>query len=90
VIKIWDVAPARTLITLEGPTFVQELDWSPDGQRIATIHGLRDIYIWDVHGLPQLNPLPTATYIPHNRTELGGFIPLTMTPDTTQETNDSH
>jgi len=58
---IWDVARAKPLVDIEDAHegFVWEVEWSPDGTRLASVS--RSLRIWDTTTLPSMEGTATIT-----------------------------
>ena len=56
-VEIRDIASGQTLLTLNCPTNVSAVNWSPDGKRLATACLDFSIYIWDAETGRRLSTL---------------------------------
>jgi WD40 repeat protein len=64
VIIIWDMLTTQRLATFDEGIRINDVDWSPNDQFIASISGANTIRIWDVSALSAPHTLPTVTYYP--------------------------
>jgi WD40 repeat protein len=54
-VDIWEMDSGRLLSALpERPTAVEWLEWSPDSQRLAVVHGDGEIAIWNLTEVEQV------------------------------------
>lgn len=47
-VKLWDVETGTLLLDIAAPSLVSDVEFSPDGQRVAAATGEGSIHLWDV------------------------------------------